>query len=484
MGELESVPGAGVLVDEDHIVVDANNPCQVVFNTEIEQIRGESLGSLWRKGLLSESVCERWKRAVSAVVDGADARTERVTLRPGDGDDGTSYDLRVRPASTTGAVSCSLRSVGTRRGYDETITALHVSTRELMTADEVEEVLKRTAEAANDVLGFPGTAVRRHDEQAGLLHHVGFGGRVADIDSRPSFDAETSPHGRALRRGETVIDTVEPNDPYDREQFTQTMYTPIGDTGLLSIGTVGRIFDETDVRFAEILAENAAAAIRVVETTARLRDERERLDRFASVISHDLRNPLEVSRLYLDRARETGDPSDFDTVAGGLERMEQMIDDLLTLARSRTTISNPEPAILGEIVRNAWETVQPENDTVVFETTVDQRLSCDPTLLGNLFENLLRNAVEHNEQPLQVRVGPLEPNDRVVGFYVADDGEGIPESERESVLEHGYTTGSGTGLGLSIVCEIVDAHGWELELTESRDGGARFEIRTTSGVAG
>jgi signal transduction histidine kinase len=63
------------------------------------------------------------------------------------------------------------------------------------------------------------------------------------------------------------------------------------------------------------------------------------------------------------------------------------------------------------------------------------------------------------------------------GFYVADDGPGIPESDRERIFEAGYSTNrNGTDLGLVIVRDAVEAHGWELAVTESETGGARFEM--------
>jgi signal transduction histidine kinase len=66
----------------------------------------------------------------------------------------------------------------------------------------------------------------------------------------------------------------------------------------------------------------------------------------------------------------------------------------------------------------------------------------------------------------------------IVTIYVADDGCGIPADAREAIFASGYTTAEeGTGFGLAIVGEIVEAHGWTIDVTESTEGGARFEIR-------
>jgi len=77
---------------------------------------------------------------------------------------------------------------------------------------------------------------------------------------------------------------------------------------------------------------------------------------------------------------------------------------------------------------------------------------------------------------VKIRIGTLDS-----GFYLADDGPGIPADEREAVFESGYTTSEdGTGLGLRIVKRIVEAHGWEIESTNSASGGAGFEITGVS----
>jgi signal transduction histidine kinase len=80
--------------------------------------------------------------------------------------------------------------------------------------------------------------------------------------------------------------------------------------------------------------------------------------------------------------------------------------------------------------------------------------------------------VEHGGEDVTIRVGALDD-----GFYVEDDGGGIPESERGDVFDAGYTTAAdGNGFGLSIVQKIVEAQGWRIDVTESAEGGARFEI--------
>lgn len=93
---------------------------------------------------------------------------------------------------------------------------------------------------------------------------------------------------------------------------------------------------------------------------------------------------------------------------------------------------------------------------------------------GYILANLFRNAVEHGGDDVTVRVGALAPG---TGFYVADGGAGLPETARDETFEFGYSTAEdGTGFGLAIVTEIAEAHGWEIHVTDSEEGGARFEI--------
>jgi PAS domain S-box-containing protein len=219
-------------------------------------------------------------------------------------------------------------------------------------------------------------------------------------------------------------------------------------------GTVGVLRDITDR----------------LERERQLKRERDKLDEFAGVVSHDLRNPLNVAKGRLDLAMEDCESEHLGPVAQAHERMESLIDDVLSLARAGESVGEPEPVELADLVDACWQNVETAAAELVVET--ETTIQADAKRLQQLFENLVRNAVEHGGEAVTITIGDLPD-----GFYVEDDGPGIPEDERGNVLDAGYSTAKdGTGLGLSIVREVAETHGWEISVTESSDGGARFEI--------
>ncbi|MFB6301465.1 MAG: PAS domain-containing protein [Haloferacaceae archaeon] len=199
-----------------------------------------------------------------------------------------------------------------------------------------------------------------------------------------------------------------------------------------------------------------------------LERQNEQLEEFANVISHDLRNPLNVANGRLELAREACKSEHLDAVDRAHDRMRTLIDDLLTLAREGKQVSEVEAIDLAAAVDTSWRTVETDGATLTVET--ERTVRADRGRLQQLLENVIRNAVEHGGENVTVTVGDLDD-----GFYVADDGSGIPEGER--VFEAGCSTADGgTGFGLQIVKQIAEAHGWEIGVTDGDEGGARFEI--------
>ncbi len=206
----------------------------------------------------------------------------------------------------------------------------------------------------------------------------------------------------------------------------------------------------------------------------------EKLDTFATLVSHDLRNPINVANGYIEQTRITGDLDNLDRVEAATERMEAIIDDVLELAREGQQVTNPEAVSLESVAREAWGYTDTAGASISIET--DTKINADPDRLTRLFENLFRNAIDHGTNndtadTLAVTVGVDDQTSTTATLFVADNGVGIPVAHQQRVLEGGYSTNSGgTGLGLGIVAEIADAHGWEVSVTDSDTGGARFEI--------
>ena len=211
----------------------------------------------------------------------------------------------------------------------------------------------------------------------------------------------------------------------------------------------------------------------------------ERLEEFTSVVSHDLRNPLNVATGRLELVAAECDSDHLGPLEQALDRMEALIDDLLTLAREGREVTDAGPVDIASMIDGCWENV--ETDEAVLHATIDRRVRADRSRLKQVFENLFRNSVEHSSTgnrttpgdsvehggaDVRVTVGELDD-----GFYLEDDGPGIPVDEREEVFEAGYSrSADGTGFGLSIIERIVNAHGWQIRVTDGSDGGARFEI--------
>jgi PAS domain S-box-containing protein len=201
-----------------------------------------------------------------------------------------------------------------------------------------------------------------------------------------------------------------------------------------------------------------------------LEQQNKQLEQFASVVSHDLRNPLNVAIGRLELAQEECESEHLDIVGDALERSQALIDDLLTLAREGNRVSDIETVDLRTVTENCWDNVATGKATTLTET--DRAISADRSQLQQLLENLYRNAIEHASDDVTVTVGDL-PN----GFYIEDDGPGIPDDERDDVFDAGYSTAEeGTGFGLSIAQQVAQAHNWEIRVTDGSEGGARFEI--------
>ena len=421
-----------------------------------------------------------------------------------------------------------IRDITERKEYERRLEALNETARELMTATSREEVAGLGVETARDVLGLDANAIHLCEERDDGTNNDGSdtggggGGALVPVamtdagrevvGDPPTFTGPGSIAWRVYQRGEplAVDDVHEDPDIYNPNSAARSeLHLPVGTHGILiACSPTPESFDQRDVVLGEILAGSIATALEQVERTEQLRErereltrQNERLEEFAGVVSHDLRNPLNVAQGRVELAREETGNDHLEDAAEALDRSQTLIDDLLTLAREGASTGEREPVALPDRLEACWATVETGESTLRVET--DLTVSADESRLRQLFENLIRNAVEHGStgpdsqarrdsegqrpsgsrpgaddavehagQAVTVTVGDLEN-----GFYIEDDGPGIPKAEREAVFDPGHSTSEeGTGFGLAIVREIANAHGWSVRVTGGAAGGARFEL--------
>jgi len=221
--------------------------------------------------------------------------------------------------------------------------------------------------------------------------------------------------------------------------------------------------------FADLIAYTIARNDRRLE----LRRRTEQLEQFSSVVSHDLRNPLNVLSGYLGMVEGEISASTYEPMDRAVTRMETLIDNLLMLAKRGETIGETEPTSVTGVAEEAWQTVRAPEATLTIADEVGQ-VPADPNRLRQVFENLFRNAVDHGGPNVAIEIGSKDGSVGAEGMYIADDGPGVPADVRDSLFDSGFSTADSSGIGLAIVDRIVDAHGWEVDV--HNDGGAVFEV--------
>jgi PAS domain S-box-containing protein len=311
-----------------------------------------------------------------------------------------------------------------------------------------------TVESANGEYVFRFERVNdAYEEQTGIT--------TAEVRNRTPTDVFGDELGSQLRANYCQCVETRESMSYEEEvpvetgaRFWQTVLTPVVTNGEVS----------------EILGITRNITERVKQER-RLRSQKEQLDEFASVVSHDLRNPLNVAQGRAELLANDCDSEHLAPIVDSLDRMEELVADTLTLAREGQVVSDPERVELVNLVGTCWKNVRTEEATIEIEDEIT--ISGDRSRLQHVFENLFRNAIEHGGADLTVRVGRIDNH----GIYVEDTGPGIPEDAREVVFDPGHTSASGgTGFGLTIVKRIAAAHGWQVAVVDGSDGGARFEF--------
>jgi PAS domain S-box-containing protein len=350
---------------------------------------------------------------------------------------------------------------------NDRISRLHQVANRLQNAESETEVYEETVAAATDILEFDWCVTSRPVDGRFELTAASEATPFKVGDRPLAVDEGTS--GWAFETGETDLTNdilaEEEGEPAD-DAIRSGLTVPIGEYGIFQgVSSEVGAFDEHDRELAELLVAHTQSALQWLERTDELERQNERLEQFASVVSHDLRNPLNVAQGRVTIARDTGELSHLDDAEEALTRMNSIIDDVLALAREEPSVS-PRPVDIEPVARTAWSMVDTGDASLVVDA--EGKRMADETRLQRLLENLFRNSIEHGDADI-ISVEPLDD-----GFAVVDDGIGFADAD--TALKSGESPGGSTGLGLAIVRRIAEAHDWTVTAANS-DTGARVEVR-------
>jgi signal transduction histidine kinase len=373
-----------------------------------------------------------------------------------------------------------------RQRFEGRLKSLHGTAQRLLTAETTTDVAKITIEMIADSLALPVSAFWEYDADADVLRPVAETDEaVRVVGEAPTFERGDALLWESFDSGDirNYEDLTERSGTFNPETALQSeVHIPCGNHGIITCAaTEPRAFDEIDVeslRLLEALVTEAITEVKREEQLAKrgeaLQRQNARLEEFADVVAHDLRNPMTGAVGFLEIARKTNESQHFDRVEQSLERMEELIDELLMIARGDRQAVNIRTHQLQPIVEEAWSYTDAPKATLSADDPLGE-IQADETRLLQLVGNLFRNSVEHGDDDVTVEVGPLADEG---GFYVADDGPGFSDKQRTEIEALGDTDEmSGFGIGLMSVIDVVEAHGWDL-LVPATDQGARIEIRT------
>jgi PAS domain S-box-containing protein len=448
-----------------------------------------------------------------------DPDLQRDVKRAAEGEDVTSiqelddvvFKIWFRPIERDGEVE---RVIGVtiditqQKRQERRIEAMSDATNDLIDARSPAAVGRTVMDIAGDVLDEPLSGIWTCDEDAEVLEPLAATDSVLDAmdatdatDALPTIGPGTTEMS-VLEDGSVrvVDDYAALDDPAQQDAPLGTVaMVPLGEFGMLHVGSsVVEPFSDADLNLVRILAGNAEAALERAEREQELATHRQELERsneslqqFAYIASHDLQEPLRMVSSYVDLLEtEYGEELDgeareyMDFAVDGAERMQAMIEALLAYSRVQTQgeefTRTDTAAVVDETRRDLSLRIE--------ETGAEVRAShlptveADRTQLGQLFQNLIENAIDHAGDGMPTVEITAQEGDESIEFAVADDGVGIPEADQERIFEifksghRGSEVPGGTGIGLAVCERIVHRHGGDIWVDSAPGDGATFRF--------
>jgi len=360
----------------------------------------------------------------------------------------------------------------------------------LVTADETGKLVIWNP-AAQKILGLGPT----HLSSRHWSEHYG----IFQTDTITPFPPDRLPLVRAIRGENNTAQMFCRNSEIPDGAWVEASASPLKDKDGKLIGGVVAFRDISQKRAddQEIRRLNEELELRVIQRTAELEEANKELEAFTYSVSHDLRAPLRHIAGFSGILLEEYGPS-LDAQAqkylrriqDGTVRMGCLVDELLTLARVGRQSPNLQLAGLDSIVQEVVSMLEPETEGRQINWKIAKLpfADCDPTLMKQVFQNLLSNALKYSRPRAEavIEIGQREANGQTV-IFVRDNGVGFSMKYADKLFGvfqrlHRAEDFEGTGVGLATVHRIIKKHNGRIWAEAELDQGATFYF-TLGGLA-
>lgn len=270
------------------------------------------------------------------------------------------------------------------------------------------------------------------------------------------------------------------SDHSGREYWVEAIKTPIRNSLGEVIGTIGIAREITERKKADLERE---------KLIAELEAKNAELERFTYTVSHDLKSPLVTITgflSYLEKDARSGNfesfNKDINRIQHAVQKMQELLKDLLELSRIGRIINEPVKTSFGEIVKDALAVVEgqvAEKHVTIEFIDSGQKILGDHVRLVEAMQNLMDNAIKFmGTQPSpRINIGTITDANGQPIFFVKDNGIGIETQYRERIfgLFNKLDANSfGSGIGLTIVKRIIEVHGGKIWMESTPGKGSTF----------
>jgi signal transduction histidine kinase len=437
------------VVEEDRTVTLLNQSMLTYVDGSPGDFENQSVMRFGREYIATDDSIDTFEQTIERAfqAESEDRQPKRV-------------ELTLRADGNETVVACQFFSL-TAHGHTEAVLILM---RDITRDKRREQEFKQTEERMEMALDRTDSVIWKRNLQTGQLTTYPTSCPLLG-DSADTIEETVHPDDRSAV-AETVQTVAEKGEPATIEYRTAPGIEPVWIRSQIEPITEA---DGTISWLTGISSDITERKRREIS----LEQQNQRFDELASAVSHDLQTPLATARGRTELAIETGETGHMEEALAALKRADELREGFVDVLRTREIVQQRENVSVGQATEELWETIRPGKNASL-EIRQSPTIQADPTAIQRLLENLLLNAVEHGGEAVTLSVGALED-----GFFLEDDGPGVPPDDREDIFSPGFSAkAEGSGIGMTSVREIVAAHDWTVSVAEGESGGARFEIHT------